>query len=107
MDLDELRAKSSRYLLNYGTLFNKEVIGASKGLWVYKASGNGLPLSAVTMNAEIERVCPKRDYCFYTTQGNDPLPAAVGDKVLEIVVRNGLVAQLHVMGQILHDRLNA
>ncbi|CAG8032375.1 unnamed protein product [Penicillium salamii] len=59
------------------------------------------------MNAEIERVCPKRDYCFYTTQGNDPLPAAAGDKVLEIVVRNGLVAHSHVMGQILHGRLNA
>lgn len=59
------------------------------------------------MNAEIERVCPKRDYRFYETQGNDPLPAAAGDKVLEIVVFNGLVAHSHVMGQILHDRLNA
>ena len=76
-------------------------------LTLSKTLGNGLPLSAVVTNAEIERVCAERDYCFYTTHVNDPLPAAVGDKVLEIVVRDGLVAHSRAMGRILHDKLNA
>lgn len=76
-------------------------------LTLSKTLGNGLPLSAVVTNAEIERVCAQRDYCFYTTHVNDPLPAAVGDKVLEIVVRDGLVAHSRAMGQILHESLNA
>ncbi|KAJ5349949.1 Pyridoxal phosphate-dependent transferase major region subdomain 2 [Penicillium brevicompactum] len=75
-------------------------------LTLSKTLGNGLPLSAVVTNAEIERVCAQRDYCFYTTHVNDPLPAAVGDKVLEIVVRDGLVAHSRAIGQILHDSLN-
>lgn len=52
-------------------------------------------------------MCIERDYCFYTTHVNDPLPAAVGDKVLEIVVRDGLVEHSRAMGKVLHDRLNA
>ena len=54
-------------------------------LTLSKTLGNGLPLSAVVTSTEIERICAERDYCFYTTHVNDPLPAAVGDKVLEIV----------------------
>ncbi|KAJ6141004.1 hypothetical protein N7497_011897 [Penicillium chrysogenum] len=76
-------------------------------LTLSKTLGNGLPLSAVVTSAEIERVCIERDYCFYTTHVNDPLPAAVGDKVLEIVVRDGLVEHSRAMGKVLHDRLNA
>ncbi|KOS37088.1 hypothetical protein ACN38_g12142 [Penicillium nordicum] len=72
-----------------------------------KTLGNGLPLSAVLTSDEIERVCVERDFFFYTTHVNDPLPAAVGDKVLEIVVRDGLVEHSRAMGKVLHDRLNA
>lgn len=60
-------------------------------LTLSKTLGNGLPLSAVVTSTEIECVCAERDYCFYTTHVNDPLPAAVGDKVLEIVLRDGLI----------------
>ncbi|KAH0840595.1 hypothetical protein AYO21_03924 [Fonsecaea monophora] len=67
-------------------------------LTLSKTLGNGLPLSAVVMSSEIERVCAERDYCFYTTHVNDPLPAAVGDKVLEIVLRDNLVANSRAMG---------
>ncbi|KAJ5562525.1 Pyridoxal phosphate-dependent transferase major region subdomain 2 [Penicillium sp. DV-2018c] len=76
-------------------------------LTLSKTLGNGLPLSAVVTSAEIERVCVERDYCFYTTHVNDPLPAAVGDKVLEIVVRDRLVEHSRAMGEILHSHLNA
>lgn len=74
-------------------------------LTLSKTLGNGLPLSAVITSEEVERVCVGRDYCFYTTHVNDPLPAAVGDKVLEIVTRDGLVAAARERGAVLHDRL--
>ncbi|KAH9907080.1 pyridoxal phosphate-dependent transferase [Xylariomycetidae sp. FL2044] len=67
-------------------------------LTLSKTLGNGLPLSAVVTSAEIERLCVERDYCFYTTHVNDPLPAAVGDKVLEIVVRDNLVQHSRELG---------
>ncbi|KAI0596367.1 pyridoxal phosphate-dependent transferase [Biscogniauxia sp. FL1348] len=76
-------------------------------LTLSKTLGNGLPLSAVVTSAEIERVCAERNYCFYTTHVNDPLPAAVGDKVLEIVVRDNLVAHSRAMGAVLHEGLRA
>ncbi|CDM35828.1 hypothetical protein DTO013E5_5352 [Penicillium roqueforti] len=75
-------------------------------LTLSKTLGNGLPLSAVVTSAEIERVCVERDFCFYTTHVNDPLPTAVGDKVLEIVVRDRLVEHSRAMGKVLHERLN-
>ncbi|KAK7741940.1 hypothetical protein SLS62_010875 [Diatrype stigma] len=74
-------------------------------LTLSKTLGNGLPLSAVVTSAAVERVCVERDYCFYTTHVNDPLPAAVGDKVLEIVVRDGLVARSRELGRVLHAGL--
>lgn len=70
-----------------------------------KTLGNGLPLSAVVMSTEIERVCTERDFCFYTTHVNDPLPAAVGDKVLEIVLRDNLVENSRRIGSLLKDGL--
>ena len=72
-----------------------------------KTLGNGLPLSAVVTSHEIERVCTERDFCFYTTHLNDPLPAAVGDKVLEIVQRDDLTTNSKRMGDILHSGLQA
>ncbi|CAK7566723.1 MAG: hypothetical protein SEPTF4163_004675 [Sporothrix epigloea] len=70
-----------------------------------KTLGNGLPLSAVVTSEEINRVCTERDYCFYTTHVNDPLPAAVGDKVLEIVVRDKMVDNSRAMGIVLQNGL--
>ncbi|KAI1453563.1 pyridoxal phosphate-dependent transferase [Annulohypoxylon moriforme] len=74
-------------------------------LTLSKTLGNGLPLSAVVTSADIEKVCVERDYCFYTTHVNDPLPAAVGNKVLEIVVRDNLVEHSRSMGKLLHEGL--
>jgi 4-aminobutyrate aminotransferase-like enzyme len=74
-------------------------------LTLSKTLGNGLPLSAVVTSAAVEKVCKERDYCFYTTHINDPLPAAVGDKVLEIVVRDNLVARSKELGETLHASL--
>lgn len=74
-------------------------------LTLSKTLGNGVPLSAVITSNEIERVCRERDFCFYTTHVNDPLPAAVGDKVLEIVLRDNLVENARTRGKQLHDGL--
>ncbi len=70
-----------------------------------KTLGNGLPLSAVVTSAEVDRVCAARGYCFYTTHVNDPLPAAVGDKVLEVVARDGLVDGARRLGAVLRAGL--
>ena len=75
-------------------------------LTLSKTLGNGIPLSAVVTSSEIERVCSERDYYFYTTHANDPLPAAVGDKVLEIVLRDNLVENSRRMGQQLRAGLD-
>lgn len=74
-------------------------------LTLSKTLGNGLPLSAVVTSQKIESVCVERDYCFYTTHVNDPLPAAVGDKVLEIVFRDDLVTKARTSGEVLHKGL--
>jgi 4-aminobutyrate aminotransferase-like enzyme len=76
-------------------------------LTLSKTLGNGLPLSAVVTSDEIDRVCTERDFSFYTTHVNDPLPAAVGDKVLEIVLRDNLVENSRVLGQVLRKGLMA
>jgi 4-aminobutyrate aminotransferase-like enzyme len=67
-------------------------------LTLSKTLGNGLPLAAVVTSTEIEKTCFDRGFLFYTTHVNDPLPAAVGLKVLDIVVRDGLVERSRKAG---------
>ena len=52
-----------------------------------KTLGAGLPLSATITSAAIEQDCYEKGYLFYTTHAAAPLPAAVGRKVVEIVIR--------------------
>jgi 2,2-dialkylglycine decarboxylase (pyruvate) len=68
-------------------------------LTLSKTLGAGLPLAAVVTTAEIEQRCHDRGFLFYTTHVCDPLPAAVGRKVLEIIDRDDLVAQARSHGQ--------
>lgn len=72
-----------------------------------KTLGAGLPLSAVMTTEAIAAAADARDFLFYTTHANDPLPAAVGLKVLEIVVRDGLPARAAAMGERLAGGLRA
>ena len=67
-------------------------------LTLSKTLGAGLPLSAVMTTDDIGREAENREFLFYTTHVNDPLPAAVGLKVLEIVLRDGLPAQAEAAG---------
>jgi 2,2-dialkylglycine decarboxylase (pyruvate) len=76
-------------------------------LTLSKTLGAGLPLSAVVTSAAIEEKAHERGYLFYTTHVSDPLPAAVGLKVLEVVERDNLVARANVAGARLSDGLRA
>jgi 2,2-dialkylglycine decarboxylase (pyruvate) len=74
-------------------------------LTLSKTLGAGLPLAAMVTTAAIEEEAHARGYLFYTTHVSDPLPAAVGLKVLEVVERDGLVARAQVAGARLAEGL--
>ncbi|CAN5198494.1 aspartate aminotransferase family protein [soil metagenome] len=76
-------------------------------LTLSKTLGAGLPLAAVMTSAAIEDECHARGFLFYTTHVSDPLPAAVGLKVLEVVQRDRLVERARVAGQRLEAGLRA
>jgi 2,2-dialkylglycine decarboxylase (pyruvate) len=76
-------------------------------LTLSKTLGAGLPLSAMITSAEIEEKAHALGYLFYTTHVSDPLPAAVGLKVLEIVERDHLTARAAAAGQRLGDGLRS
>jgi 2,2-dialkylglycine decarboxylase (pyruvate) len=67
-------------------------------LTLSKTLGAGLPLAAVLTTAEIEEKAHERNFLFYTTHVSDPLPAAIGLKVLEIVERDRLTERARVAG---------
>ncbi len=58
-----------------------------------KTLGAGLPLAAVMTSEAVEQAAFEKGFLFYTTHVSDPLPAAVGVTVLDVVERDGLVAQ--------------
>ena len=64
-----------------------------------KTLGAGLPLSAVITTPEIEDKCFENKFHFYTTHASDPLPAAVGLKVVEIILRDRLADRARVAGE--------
>ena len=70
-----------------------------------KTLGAGLPLSATITSAEIEQDCYEKGFLFYTTHAADPLPAAVGRKVVEIVLRDRLADHARALGDYLKGLL--
>jgi 2,2-dialkylglycine decarboxylase (pyruvate) len=67
-------------------------------LTLSKTLGAGLPLAAVLTTDAIEEQAHERGFLFYTTHVSDPLPAAVGLKVVEIVLRDRLAARADAAG---------
>lgn len=67
-------------------------------LTLSKTLGAGLPLSAVLTSDAVAKQADEGEFLFYTTHVNDPLPAAVGLKVLEIVQRDGLAERAQMLG---------
>jgi len=74
-------------------------------LTLSKTLGAGLPLAAVMTSEEIEQKAHERGFLFYTTHVSDPLPAAVGVTVLDVVERDGLVEQAVARGERLRSGL--
>ena len=54
-------------------------------LTLSKTLGAGLPLAAVVTSPEIEQTAHERGYLFFTTHVSDPLVAAVGNTVLDVL----------------------
>jgi 4-aminobutyrate aminotransferase-like enzyme len=68
-------------------------------LTLSKPLANGLPLSAVVTSAELDEAGRQNGFMFFTTHTNDPLVAAVANTVLDIVLRDDLVANAKVRGE--------
>ncbi|MFP5075895.1 aspartate aminotransferase family protein [Rhizobium sp. YIM 134829] len=64
-----------------------------------KTLGAGLPLAAVMTSAEVEQKAFEKGFLFYTTHVSDPLPAAVGVTVLNVVARDNLMERAVVRGK--------
>ncbi|PMR77894.1 aspartate aminotransferase family protein [Billgrantia endophytica] len=89
-----------------GTLFACQRDGVTPDiLTLSKTLGAGLPLAAVVTSARIEERAHELGYLFYTTHVSDPLPAAVGLRVLDVVRREGLVERANLMGKRLRHGL--
>ena len=67
-------------------------------LTLSKTLGAGLPLAAVLTTDALEAEAHDRGFLFYTTHVNDPLPAAVGLAVLEVIAEERLVERARTVG---------
>ncbi len=72
-------------------------------LTLSKTLGAGLPLAALITSDEIEQRAHERGYLFYTTHVSDPLVAAVGNTVLDVLE----AARMDVRARELGEHLRA
>ncbi|MEV6236089.1 aspartate aminotransferase family protein [Lentzea sp. NPDC051838] len=75
-------------------------------LTLSKTLGAGLPLAAVITSAEIEEEAFARNYLFFTTHVSDPLVAAVGNTVLDVLVEERLDERAAKLGAFLRSGLD-
>tara|TARA_R110000850_G_scaffold257590_1_gene383863 strand:+ start:1734 stop:3041 length:1308 start_codon:yes stop_codon:yes gene_type:complete len=76
-------------------------------LLLSKTLGAGMAMSSVQTSDALAEEAERRGFFFVTTHGNDPLPAAVALKVLEIVKRDQLVERSRVLGSRLRQGLQS
>lgn len=74
-------------------------------LTLSKTLGAGLPLAAVLTSTEIEQEAYDRGFLFFTTHVSDPLVAAVGNTVLDVLTRDRLDERARSLGTFLRDGL--
>ena len=74
-------------------------------LTLSKTLGAGLPLAAVVTSAEIEQTAHERGFLFFTTHVSDPLVAAVGNTVLDVLEKNELDRRAAELGTYLRSGL--
>lgn len=75
-------------------------------LTLSKTLGAGLPLAAVITSAEIEAEAHARGYLFFTTHVSDPLVAAVGNTVLDVLTEERLDERAAKLGAFLRNGLD-
>ena len=68
-------------------------------LTLSKTLGAGMPVSAIVTSPEIEEKAHELGYLFFTTHVSDPLAAAVGNTVLEILERDNMRDEVRVQGR--------
>jgi 2,2-dialkylglycine decarboxylase (pyruvate) len=68
-------------------------------LAVSKTLGGGVPLAAAVTSAAIEEACYERGFVHVTSHVSDPLPAAVGLAVLEVLRRERLAERALDLGE--------
>jgi 2,2-dialkylglycine decarboxylase (pyruvate) len=89
-----------------GTMFGFEQDGIVPDvLTVSKTLGGGMPLAATIVSEEVEAWAVERGFFHVTSHVSDPLPAAVGAAVLDVIVEEGLVERAAKMGQLLREGL--
>lgn len=74
-------------------------------LTLSKTLGGGLPLAALVTTDEIEQKAHDNGFTFYTSHVNDPLVAAVGCEVMNVIERDDLIQAATDKGRYLHDGL--
>lgn len=74
-------------------------------LTLSKTLGAGLPLAAIVTSPEIEQAAHDRDFLFFTTHVSDPLVAAVGNTVLDVLEAGSLDRQAAELGAYLSKGL--
>ncbi|WP_339848905.1 aspartate aminotransferase family protein [uncultured Nisaea sp.] len=76
-------------------------------LTLSKTLGAGLPLAAVLTSREIEERAHERGFVFLTTHVSDPLLAAVGLTVMDVLERDKLIDRARTAGSRLRSGLEA
>ena len=76
-------------------------------LTLSKTLGAGLPLAAIVTTEEIEQKAADRGFLFFTTHVSDPLVAAVGNTVFDVLQRDQLDSRARELGNVLRDGLLA
>jgi 2,2-dialkylglycine decarboxylase (pyruvate) len=89
-----------------GTMFGFEHDGIVPDLVaVSKTLGGGIPLAATITNSLIEKDCVGKGFLHVTSHVSDPLPAAAGLAVLEVIEEERLVERAREQGEYLLGRL--
>jgi 2,2-dialkylglycine decarboxylase (pyruvate) len=89
-----------------GTMFGFEHDGIAPDLVaVSKTLGGGIPLAATITTSAIEEDCVEKGFLHVTSHVSDPLPAAAGLAVLEVIEEEGLVERARERGDYLLARL--
>jgi len=89
-----------------GTMFGFEHDGIVPDfVAVSKTLGGGIPLAATITNSLIEQDCVRKGFLHVTSHVSDPLPAAAGLAVLEVIEEERLVERAREQGEYLLGRL--